>query len=77
MNQNCEDKFKNSEDSGKNALENDSSWLKANSVEGSAPGECCVPRGEEMVALELLGFFPLCPPVYFFIALKDRYSNDW
>lgn len=52
---------------------------KQNSVEGSAPGECCAPRGEGMVchvALELLGFFPLCPPVYFFMAPKDRYSND-
>lgn len=26
---------------------------KQNSVEGSAPGECCVPRGEEMVAMWL------------------------
>lgn len=24
-----------------------------NSVEGSSPGECCVPRGEEMVAMWL------------------------
>lgn len=24
---------------------------KQSSVEGSAPGECCVPRGEEMVAV--------------------------
>lgn len=54
MNQNCEDKFKNSEDSGKKMP-----WKmivpgsKQNSVEGSAPGECCVPRGEEMVAMWL------------------------
>lgn len=26
---------------------------KENSVEGSAPGECCVPKGEEMVAMWL------------------------
>lgn len=69
MNQNCEDKFKNSEDSGKNALENDSSWLKANSVEGSAPGECCVPRGEEMVATWLWSFWGSFPFVPLFISL--------
>lgn len=60
--------------------------FKKNSVEGSTPGESAVcplnrnkgGRHSCHVTVELLGFFPLCFPLYYFlqIAPTDRYSND-